>query len=110
MDEETGATEEIVFRITGEQVRRLREWKRAVDERAFKQALETGLSPRGAPLDKDTLAMMRLAAEQGAIVPVYGAIQGAYVYSFVPTTLGLVVKVENTETGDSIDLTNYDNW
>ena len=99
---------EIVFRISGKQYQRLLEWERAVDERVFKQELETGRSPRGVELDPDTLEIMRLAVERGTkIPPWYGVTQGAYVYAFVPTTVGLVIKVENTETGDSIDLTDY---
>jgi hypothetical protein len=50
---------------------------------------------------------MRSASDQDEAVPYYGAIQGAYVYRFVPTTMGLIVKIENTETGDVLDLTDY---
>jgi len=99
---------EIVFRISGKRYQRLLEWERAVDERVFKQELETGRSPRGVELSPDTLEIMRLAVKRGkALPPWYGVSQGAYVYEFVPTTAGLIIKVKNTETGDSIDLTDY---
>ena len=40
----------------------------------------------------------------------YGACGGAYTYSFTPTGLGLVVKVTNGATNETIDLTDYDAW
>jgi len=67
-----------------------------------------GHSPRGIELDSEMLEVMRLAVERGKMIPPwYGVSQGAYVYEFVPTTAGLIIKVKNTETGDSIDLTDY---
>lgn len=41
-------------------------------------------------------------------LPYYGAIGGAYTYSFTPTSLGMVVKVTNGLTNETIDLTDYD--
>lgn len=40
----------------------------------------------------------------------YGAIGGAYRYSFTPTSIGVVFKVENTVTGVVLDLSDYENW
>jgi hypothetical protein len=100
---------QMVFRISGEAHRQLVEWQRSVDEKVVHQELETGRSPRGRPLEEIVLEAMRTAGKQGEAVPYYGAIQGAYVYRFVPTTMGLIVKIENTETGDVLDLTNYTN-
>lgn len=105
------SSNEIVFRIAGKQYQQLTEWEHSIDEKVLRQELETGRSPRGVEIDKDWLMMARMAVEHGQIIPPwYGASQGAYVYKFIPTTLGLVVKVENTETGDSIDLTDYSDW
>ena len=42
--------------------------------------------------------------------PYYGAIGGGIRYMFNPTSLGVVVKVEYTPTGEQIDLTDYDQW
>eukprot|EP00041_Stephanoeca_diplocostata_P019789 m.430566 g.430566 ORF g.430566 m.430566 type:complete len:80 (+) comp21397_c1_seq2:280-519(+) len=42
--------------------------------------------------------------------PNYGAIGGAYTYSFSPTSLGVVVTVKNSVTNESIDLSDYDDW
>ena len=103
--------DEIVFKIAGKQYQQMVEWRRSVDERVLKQELETGHSSRGVPLDPDWLEIARRAQQKGKwISPWYGVSQGAYVYTFVPTTVGLVIKVENTETGDSIDLSDYSNW
>lgn len=40
----------------------------------------------------------------------YGALGGGYVYSFAPTGLGMVVKVTNTITEETIDVSGYDMW
>ena len=103
--------DEIVFKIAGKQYQQMVEWRRSVDERILKQELETGHSLRGVPLDPDLIRIARKAVQEGKqIPPWYGVSQRAYVYTFVPTTVGLVIKVENTETGDSIDLSDYSNW
>ncbi len=39
-----------------------------------------------------------------------GAIGGRYTYSFTPTSLGLVVKVEDALTGKKLDVTYYNEW
>lgn len=40
----------------------------------------------------------------------YGAIGGAYTYHFTPTSLGVVMKVENTVTHTILDITEYEHW
>ena len=103
--------DEIVFKIAGKQYQQMIEWRRSVDERVLKQELETGHSPQGVPLEPDWLEIARTAQQKEKwISPWYGVSQGAYVYKFVPTTVGFIIKVENTETGDSIDLTDYSDW
>lgn len=42
--------------------------------------------------------------------PYGGAIGGSLTYSFTPTSLGVVVKVTNSHTKESIDLTEYGDW
>ncbi|MGC9333536.1 MAG: hypothetical protein ACP5JJ_05265 [Anaerolineae bacterium] len=98
---------EMVFRISGDTYQQLIEWQRSVDKKVVDQELETGRSPRGRALEEIVLEAMRTAVDQGEAVPYYGAIQGAYVYRFVPTTMGLIAKIENTESGDVLDLTDY---
>ncbi len=102
---------EIVSRIAGKQYQKLTEWERSVDDRVLRQELETGRSPRGVELEPVWLEAVKLSLEAGKrIPPWYGVSQGAYIYTFVPTALGLVIKAENTETGDSIDLSDYSDW
>ena len=40
----------------------------------------------------------------------YGAIGGGYTYHITPTSLGAVLKVENTVTKAVLNLTEYDKW
>lgn len=42
--------------------------------------------------------------------PNYGAIGGAYTYSFTPASIGMIVKVQNSVTNETIDLSDYDDW
>ena len=39
-----------------------------------------------------------------------GAIGGRFEYSFVPTNLGLVVKVKDAITKSEIDVSDYESW
>lgn len=63
------------------------------------------------------------AAEQDAIVlerqkergeegnrPYYGSIGGELTYSFTPTSLGVITKVEHGVTKNVLDLTEYEYW
>lgn len=40
----------------------------------------------------------------------YGAIGGGYTYEFTPTGLGIIFKVTNAVTKQTLDLTEYDKW
>lgn len=50
------------------------------------------------------------ATKEGCECPHYGAIGGAYRYTFTPTSIGVVFKVENIATKAVLDLTDYDSW
>lgn len=39
-----------------------------------------------------------------------GASGGRFTYSFTPTSLGVVTKVQDDLTGNEIDLTDYSMW
>jgi hypothetical protein len=43
------------------------------------------------------------------IDPYYGAIGGSMTYSFTPTNIGTVVKVEHA-TGAVLDISDYEHW
>lgn len=49
-----------------------------------------------------------IAKEGGNARPYYGTCGGAYLYKFLPTSVGLITKVENVVTKEEIDLTDYE--
>ena len=53
---------------------------------------------------------IREGIEGGEALPYYGPTGGAYKYSFIPTSVGIVIKVENVVSGDIIDLSDYEDW
>lgn len=40
----------------------------------------------------------------------YGTIGGGYTYSFTPTSVGVVIRVQNNVTKKEIDVSDYDLW
>jgi hypothetical protein len=42
--------------------------------------------------------------------PYYGAIAGAYEWRICPTSLGSVIYIKNTYTGEELNLTDYSEW
>ena len=83
----------IKFELTTDEADRFLKWRNEVDARVkAKQEADPRL--------KNLTVLM----------PYYGAIDGAYTFSFTPTTLGEVIKVRNELTKEEIDLTDYDLW
>lgn len=39
-----------------------------------------------------------------------GAIGGRFTFSFTPTSLGTIIKVEDNQTKEILDLTDYSSW
>jgi hypothetical protein len=61
--------------------------------------------------DKDAKKIAEFVREQDKLTGKrYGAIGGAYKYSFTPTSIGVVFTVENTVTKAVLDLSDYENW
>lgn len=52
----------------------------------------------------------KFASKQGKKQPYYGAIGGAYVYSYCNTSLGTAISVRNDATGEELNLTDYKDW
>jgi len=100
----------IMFTITQEQHRKFVQWYQELEERIARVQLESKKLFNGKELSDKTLDAIRRSLEQGEPRPYYGAIGGAYMFSFTATSLGSIVKVENTATGDSIDLSDYEDW
>lgn len=96
---------EIRFTVSGVLCQSISDWERGIDARVFEEQLNTGLF-RGQPFDDDYLQMMRLAKEQGYIMPYYGVggSRGACSYSFRMAGTGYTINVKNEVTGDFIQL------
>lgn len=62
-----------------------------------------------ANLSEEALAERRAAGFKDD-EPYDGAIGGRYTFSFTPVGVGLIIKVSNGLTEDTIDLTDYDSW
>ncbi len=97
--------DEIRFTISGELCQRIADWESTLDEQIFDEQLSTGLFRGRLPLDDDMLKVMKMAKEQGGIMPYYGAggSRGACVYSLRVTKTGGIVKVEHSEADVSIE-------
>lgn len=82
----------MMFTLDEKQLERLYVWQDEIYEKAFNSQsdLPPGLSMKGAPY--------------------YGVIGGGLTYKFTPTSLGIIVKVQEAVTGEEIDLTDYDSW
>lgn len=82
------------FQLEPDQIERLTEWIKEQNETVFEKQKELD-GPVGDAARRFGNAY-------------YGAIGGAVTYSFTPTGLGTVVKVAHSETGEELDLTDYD--
>ena len=102
--------DEIVFRIPKSQSARLRQWISEIDTKVATNQIETGKDFAGNELHSHTILHIRKSIERGEPLPYYGVSDGAYEYSFVPTSIGIVIKVKNLVSGDIIDLTDYEDW
>jgi hypothetical protein len=96
-----------------------------VNESLFRFQLETGKMWPGSDyrVCESTLERFKVIAKEGGtdrpyiticlllkLIIYYGAPEGAYLYKFCPTSLGLITKVENLVTKEEVDLTNYESW
>jgi hypothetical protein len=83
-----------MFKIDDLQWAKIKEWK--AEQNAKVKARQ----------EKDP----QFVEDHGGMLPYYGASGGAYTYSFTPTTIGCVVKVKNSVTGDELDVSDYGSW
>ncbi len=102
--------DEYVFRIPTSQLGRLRQWILEIDTKLATSQIETGKGLGGQKLSSGTIRQVSKSIERGEPSPYYGAIGGVYEYSFVPTSVGIVITVKNSVSGDIIDLSEYDRW
>jgi hypothetical protein len=85
------------FELTEAQIRKFDEWAIGVEKRAaalqFEKAKHNGWG-----------------FHYPVKLPYYGTIGGGFSFIFTPNGIGMSCKVIEAITGESIDLTDYDNW
>lgn len=86
-----------MFTLDKEQLVKLSEWVKILDKKVIEQQ-RLSMTPEE----------FTLKTGDGK-VPYYGAIGGGLTYSFTPTSLGLITKIEHSYTGEVLDVTDY-NW
>jgi hypothetical protein len=82
------------FTLDKEQVEKLNEWQKKIFKKAYEIQVTNGSSDI-------------FSNEES---PNYGSIGGGMKFSFIPTSIGTIVTVKESITGEEIDLTDYDNW
>lgn len=88
-----------MFQLTAEQNQKVNEWLRDVI-----------YPPIVAKQKEDPFfSTMIFTGEDGVEYPYTGAIGGGLTYQFSPTSLGMVTKVI-WYTGETLDVTDYDEW
>lgn len=85
------------FELTETQVKQLNEWVVGVEQRAAAIQLENA---------KQKGWMFHYPVK----LPYYGAIGGGITFTFTPNGIGMYCRVTEAITGESIDLSDYDNW
>jgi hypothetical protein len=97
----------ITFKISGPHAQKLSEWRSVIDDRVLEYELESGYSLRETKLDTDWLRAAKAARDRGVkLPPWYGVTQGAYVFEFNLTGANAPVRCYNSETTDSLTLSN----
>lgn len=86
----------MTFTLDADQEIKLAEWCRTQDEAVL------------AEQRKSDDPFIREEAEAGFAY--YGAIGGELTYSFSPTSIGTVLVVKHSVTGEEINLTDYGSW
>lgn len=87
-----------MFQLNQKQTQQINEWLSKMDEQALASQKE-----------KMTLQDFEYYT-QGGKYPYSGAIGGSVTYSFTPTSIGTVIKVNHELTGNVLDVTDYDMW
>ncbi|MDJ0553423.1 MAG: hypothetical protein QNJ68_03095 [Microcoleaceae cyanobacterium MO_207.B10] len=98
---------ELGFRISGEIVKQIHSWEYSVDEKVFREQLETGFYKGRYPISPDIRMFMEMAEKKGKIMPYYGAggSSGACTYKFqITNDFCCLFKVKHSLTGDVFEL------
>lgn len=68
----------------------------------------SGVEKRAAAIQREQYSVQDRVLPDA--LPYYGALGGGLEFSFVPNGFGVCVSVREVITGESIDLTEMDNW
>lgn len=92
--------EELKFELSKNQLSKLNAWLVKVEQRAASlQAVEETHKSESAHVDYSMVPL-----------PYYGAIGGGLKFTFTPNGVGVSCVVTESITGESIDLTEYEEW
>jgi len=101
---------ERAFELSSAQFARLRQWTLEIDTNVAMNQIETGKGIGGRDLTEEEISRIRESVERGHPLPDYGMIGGAYRYTFAPNSIGTAVTVENSVSGDVLDLSEHELW
>lgn len=94
--------DELIFAVSQTQWHQCRAWQRLMNEQMVRQQLE-----------REQCESIRLSLQQslecGRPTPHYGAIGGAYYYTFFPTPAGFTLKVTHQLSRDELRVMEEDN-
>lgn len=88
------------FSLTPDQIQKLDTWVADCHKRAVAEQKAT---PPDVPIE-----ILESCWEAG--FPYTGATGGDLTYSFTPTSIGVMVKIRNGLTNDTLDVTDWENW
>ena len=88
-----------MFTVTEEQHTQIEEWLKGVYAKQVIIQQNNTENPS---------EIMKYCWEKG--VPYTGAIGGGLTYSFTPTSVGVGLIVKESLSGETLDVTDYENW
>ncbi len=104
-------TNKLVFTINEEQYQKFIQWKQIIEKKIIERELKSGIRIADREkLNYKEIESRKKQLQTGQFKVYYGTVENGYKFSFFPTSVIDIILVENTLTGDNIDLTDYDNW
>jgi hypothetical protein len=100
-DERVANGENMRFELSDDQVKKIEVWRAECAKKSVE--IQMADPPKGVSMD-----ILKCSWESGYAYG--GAIGGSTTFLFTPTSLGVVVKVRDSFTGEEIDVTDYEDW
>jgi len=98
------------FELTPEQRQKICAWQQKIQKELAQWQLDTNQFVPEVPLEEHQARMVRRSIEHGDPEPSAGVSGGLFSYCFTPTGLGCTVSVRENIKGESLDVTDYENW